>query len=229
MTFPEASPVQSGDEANGTSPAAYRLIRKADQMDGYIWRVPTLLGVMACFTLALFAAGVCASIMRRRRDSVSATLITVCLLTLIAIAGGIALRMTAASIARSLGVRFELFQPGPAAYIAPLVLAAFAFAVGRRMLHGTWTNLRAALFYLWLFVFTAANVVNWCSPGFCETIGFPFPWQYWSDVIFLDPPNEGFWDVAALLGQLLAAGLNLATFVFVSRVLTRVRIRGSSA
>jgi hypothetical protein len=126
-------------------------------------------------------------------------------------------------------VSFEFFQPGPAAYIAPMVFAAFAFAVGKRTLHGTWTNLRAALFYLWLFVFTAANVVNRCSPGFCEAIGFPLPWQYWSDDIFLNPPNEWFWDVVALLGQLLAAGLNLATFVLVSRALTRVRIRGRAA
>jgi hypothetical protein len=183
---------------------------------------------MACSALALFAAAVCASIITGKRRSIRATLISGGFIVLIAIAAAMALRMTAASIARSLGVRFEDFQPGPAAYIAPLVFAGFAFAVGRRMLHGTWTNLRAALFYLWLFVFTATNVVNRCSPGFCETIGFPFPWQYWSDDIFLGP-DAWFWDVAALFGQLLAAGLNLATFVLVSQVLTRVRIRGRPA
>jgi hypothetical protein len=148
-------------------------------------------------------------------------------IVLIALAGAMALRMTSASIARSLGVRFEDFQPGPAAYIAPLVFGGFAFAVGKHMLQGTWTNLRAALFYLWLIVFTGLNVVNRCSPGFCETIGFPLPWQYWSDAILVGP-DEWFWDVVAGLGQLLAAALNLATFVLGSRVVTRVRIVASS-
>ena len=44
-------------------------------MDGYVWRVPTELGVMACSALALFAAAVFASIITGRRRSIRATLI----------------------------------------------------------------------------------------------------------------------------------------------------------
>jgi hypothetical protein len=110
-------------------------------MEGYIWRVPMEEGVMACSALALFAAIVCASNITVRRRSIGATLISGGFIALIALAGAVALRMTSATIARSLGVRFEDFQPGPAAHIAPLVFAGFAFAVGKHMLQGTWTNL----------------------------------------------------------------------------------------
>ena len=99
---------------------------------------------------------------------------------------------------------------------------AFAFAVGDRLLEKAWTGRGALLFYAWLLVFTSMNVINWCSPGWCTTIGFPLPWLTWSDAIMTigDGRVAG---VIAAVGKLFAAALDLLTFVGAAVVLTRVR------
>jgi hypothetical protein len=150
-------------------------------MDGHVWRIPTLLAVMACSMLLLFAAGVAASNARRRVRSVRVALATLSLLVLLS---AVAIRMTATLIARELEISASHIDPGPIGYFAPAMFAAFAYAVARRTLQGAWTSRSALLFYLWLMVFTAANIVNRCTPGWCETIGFPFAWRSWSDAIF---------------------------------------------
>jgi len=101
------------------------------------------------------------------------------------------------------------------------MFAAFAYAVARRTLQGAWTSRAAVLFYVWLMVFTAANIVNRCAPGWCETIGFPFAWRSWSDAIFeLDGAWMGVLDRAT---ETVAAALNLVTFAVVAGLLTRGR------
>jgi len=48
--------------------------RQADPVDEHVWRVPTLLGVMAVSAWLLFAAVVMSAVLIRRRPSVSMTL-----------------------------------------------------------------------------------------------------------------------------------------------------------
>jgi hypothetical protein len=144
-------------------------------MDGHVWRIPTLFGVMACSALLLFAAGVVGSVVTHRRHSAAFKLGTGALLVLLAVLTVIAVRATAVVIARSLEVSVIYVDPGPLGYVAPLTFAAFALAAGRRLLSEAWTGRRAVLFYGWLLGFTAANVVNRCSPGWCATVGFPSP------------------------------------------------------
>jgi hypothetical protein len=40
-------------------------------------------------------------------------------------------------------------------------------------------------FVAFVLVFAAFNFANWCSPGWCERFGFPFPYSWWSDAIFV--------------------------------------------
>ena len=200
-------------------------------MSGDIWRVPTVLGVMACAAMVLFAAGVVAwNIVRRkpsagRAPSVIAGLGLLCALTVLAI------RAEAARVARAIEIDVAYVDPGLLGYAAPILFAGFAFLAGRRILRDVWTGASALVFYLWFVVFTAANVVNWCSPGWCALIGFPFPWQSWSDGIltFGDPDEQRFWDVVGTIWTALKAVLDLAIFVAVAELLARgLRARPSA-
>jgi hypothetical protein len=196
-------------------------------MDGYVWRIPTLFGVMACSALLLFAAGVAGSVVMRRRHSAAHKLATGAVLGLLAVLAGIAIRATAAMIARSVEINVMYVDPGPLGYLAPIAFAAFAFAVGHRLFGEAWTGWRAVLFYGWLVGFTAANVVNRCSPGWCATVGFPFTWYAWSDAtLTLDDDRVGYLiDRVETIGKGIGAVLNLFTFVAVAIVVARVRIR----
>ncbi len=72
----------------------------------------------------------------------------------------------------------------------------------------------------WVLIFTAANTIDRCSPGWCTTIGFPFPWQTWSDVLF---DAGGFGQVMDAVG----GALDLLVFMGVAVVITRARPRVS--
>ena len=148
-----------------------------------VWRVPTILGVMACSALALFAAAVIGSMVIRRRNALATTVAVIASVGVLATVPAIGMRMTAARIAESVGIDVMYIDPGVAGYFAPPLFAAFAFLVGDRVLDRRWTDRRALLFCVWVVTFTTLNVINYCSPGWCETIGFPFPWRAWSDSI----------------------------------------------
>ena len=185
-------------------------------MDADIWRVPTLFGVMACSSLLLFAAGALAS-----HYAPGAITRAAGIQLLLAISTAFAIRTTASGIARALDISVSYVDPGPLGYIVPVAFAAFAFVVGKRLLKGTWTGWRALLFYGWLVVFTAANVINWCAPGWCATIGFPFPWHIWSDSILTVEDNR-FAEFVGTFGSVIAAVLDLLTFIGVSSLLARL-------
>lgn len=184
-----------------------------------IWRIPTTLAVMAVAAIALFAGAVGLALIGRRCSRARVAAIAV-------VGGGLvalsvfAIRATAARVADTLGVSAVFVDPGPPGYAAPVLFAGFLLATASRMLDRTWTGLPAALFYAWAVVFTALNIVNYCSPGWCETIGFPLPWSRWSDAILT------FNDEPVSRGQMLAVAIastlvNLAAFVFVARLLRR--------
>jgi hypothetical protein len=150
---------------------------------------------------------------------------TAVVLVLLAVFTAIAVRAAAALIARSLEISVTHVDPGPIGYLAPTSFAAFAFAVGQRLLGGAWAGRPALLFYAWLLGFTAANVVNRCSPGWCATVGFPFAWYAWSDAL-VTFGSERFEYLIDTIGEIIGAGVNLLTFVVVASVLTRGRVRG---
>lgn len=171
---------------------------------------------MACSALILFAAAVAGWATARRRRSAVMKGLTAAALTLLVLLTATAIRVSAASIARSLEIRVAYVDPGFLGYLAPAAFAGFAFIAAWRALEDVWTSPSALRFYVWVLGFTAANVVNWCSPGWCETIGFPFVWRNWSDAIGYD---DRFRHVTDAIG----GALNLLTFAAVSWALTRRR------
>lgn len=191
-------------------------------MNEHVWRIPTVLGVMACSALVLFAAGVVGSALTRRPQSVSSRLAMTTVLSLLALITAVGLRVTVTLVARTHDISVRYVDPGPIGYVAPAMFAGFAFVVAKGMLRDAWTSPSALLFYAWLLGFTAANIINRCQPGWCGTIGFPFTWQSWSDVFLSD---GGF----RRLMEVVGAVLNLVTFVAVAGVLTRIRVPRRSA
>jgi hypothetical protein len=135
-------------------------------MDGHVWRVPVLLGVMAVCSLTLFAARVVAAMLARRRTSSLVRVgVATAVVSFAAVASVIAGQTTSLRFAQMLEIDVTHVEPGPLAYLATAAFSEFAFLVGRRMLGGVWTSRSALIFYAWLVVFTAANVIDWCSPG----------------------------------------------------------------
>jgi hypothetical protein len=193
-------------------------------MEPHLWRVPTLFAVMACSALLLFAAGVIGSVVTRRRPSSTLRFGTVVVLVLLAVVCAVATRATAWQIARSQEISVVHVDPSFAGYLTPTVFAGFAFAVGRWMLNGAWTGRPALLFYAWLLGFTAANVVNRCSPGWCATVGFPLAWYSWSDSL-VTLGNDRFDYLIDVFGDAFGAVVNLLTFVVVASLLTRGRVQ----
>jgi hypothetical protein len=189
-------------------------------MAGYVWRVPALLGVMACAAVLLFAVKALAAILLRRRSSTLRLIAAAATLGVVTLLSFFALRATAIAIARDLEVSVALVEPGRLAYLAPLLFAAFLWSVGRWVLGSSWTSRSALLYYAWVLIFTAANTIDRCSPGWCTTIGFPFPWQTWSDVLF---DAGGFRQVMDAVGS----ALDLLVFMGVAVVITRARPRVS--
>ena len=195
---------------------------------GHIWRIPAVLGVMAGSALLLVAAAVTWLTIARGRHSAGARRGMGAVVVLLAVCSAIAVRVAATLVARSLEIDVTDVDPGVVGYVAPTMFAAFALAVGDRTLKRAWTSRRALLFYLWLFVFTAANVVNRCAPGWCASIGFPFPWQSWSDSIMTFGDGR-IVNAIATIGAIVCAVLDLLTFAAVARALGRIRIPGRPA
>jgi hypothetical protein len=191
------------------------------------WRVPTILGVMACSALTLFAAAVFVSIVIRRGTSRGTTAVLIAALGCLTIGGAAAIRATSLSIARALEVDVKYVDPGPAGYIAPLVFAAFLLVVGEWLLGRRWRDRRAALYCACVLAFTALNVVNYCPSGWCETIGFPFAWREWSDAMLVFEAPDIVQVLMESVGPAVAALVDLCVFVGVARVLTRKRRPGA--
>ena len=185
-------------------------------MNTHVWRVPAVLGVIACGALLLFSAGVVASIVARHRSSTAGRVTIGATLGVLVVATGLATRTVAVAISENLGISITSIDPGPLGYLAPAMFASFAWIVGDRLLHDSWTSRSALLYYAWLFVFTGANTVNRCSPGWCMTVGFPLAWHSWSDHLFVDDSFSAYIEVMNGL-------LDLTTFVAVAALLTRAR------
>lgn len=191
-------------------------------MASYIWLVPKVFGVIAGAALVLFAAGVIGAVAIRRHRSWPSRIVAGTVLVLLVVAAAVAIRATVESVARALDINVNYVDPGPPGYIAPPAFAALALVVGKRVLNDKWSGGRAYLFYAWLVAFTLLNVVNRCAPGWCETIGFPLSWHYWSDemVTMGDGRLQKF---AHAIWVIVAVAVDLLTFAGVARSLQKQR------
>jgi hypothetical protein len=191
-------------------------------MPYHLWRIPPVLGVMACCALLLFAAAVSLWLGVRRRSTI-ARITGAVIFGLLVVLTRLPITAMAAEIARYYQVDFVYARPSRLWYLLPALFACFAFMVGRWVLDDRWISRRALLFYAWLVAFTGANVVNTCTPGWCGRIGLPFPWDTWSDAI-LTGPADRLSEFMSAAFVVFAAVADLSTFLLVAALLVRPRL-----
>jgi len=84
------------------------------------------------------------------------------------------------------GLNSMFVDPWPIAACTPavfdLVVLVASFAIFRNVPRSA-LMLQRVSFYAAAVAFFALNVVNGCTPGWCERFGFPFAYSAWSDAV----------------------------------------------
>jgi len=185
----------------------------------YVWRIPLPFfgALVASASLALVWLGV--ATLRRRAQSVivRGLLLSVAVIAAI-LSPGLVDVIIRDELERMSGLGVYVHY-SPYIFLAPTFLVALLFGIsqfafprrGAESAYG-W-HLK---FWLIALAFTILNLANWCSPGWCERFGFPFPYSWWSDaIIIMNGENL----TAGL--SLLALAANITVFLFAVAVLAR--------
>jgi hypothetical protein len=152
-------------------------------MRDHLGPMSTIAAAIAVGALLFFGGLVAAAAARQRLSPPRGHDATILAVVSMSVVAAVVLRLSAAYVAAQVGVDRVLVQPTALAYLVPLAVGAFVFAVGAWVLDGAWAATRAWRYYIWLVAFAFANVINWCSPGWCLTLGFPVPWYSSSDSV----------------------------------------------
>lgn len=157
----------------------------------YVWRIPVLL-FSPLITTALLL-GVCAALLAWRHSVRSGHAKGILLaLTIVALASS-PIAVTGfinGFAARGSGIMRTYIHPATSTLWLPAVAAPAMLLLAHRlfpydgMMPKVCVRYRLAFFSTAL-VFALLNVVNWCSPGWCERYGFPLPYWSWSDSIVI--------------------------------------------
>ena len=103
--------------------------------------------------------------------------------------------------------------------VASVAIVVAGYSLFRRSQVPSATKWRIA-FVGACFGFAFLNLANWCSPGWCERFGFPFPYSWWSDAIIIMNGKN-----LSAGASTLALAANFATFAFVVVVMVRTARR----
>jgi hypothetical protein len=173
----------------------------------YVCRIPVL-AFAPLLTTALLLP-LCAGLLRWRRVQVSISV------------RGMSLALMTVALLVSPAVVYELIDFLPArdreltrAYIHPAAVTLWSPSVAvpvmllasDRLFPCVDMSPRVCVSYRFafssaVFLFVLLNVVNWCTPGWCESYGFPLPYSWWSDAIMI------------IDGEYVTAGMSIAALV----------------
>jgi hypothetical protein len=115
----------------------------------------------------------------------------------------------------------------PYLYLSPAFVVTLLFGISRLLFprRGATSVFRWRLkFWVVAFAFTLLNIANWCSPGWCERFGFPFPYSWWSDAIIVMNGKN-----LTAGTSLVAFGANISVFFLVIAALGRAYHRSTTA
>ena len=153
----------------------------------YVWRIP-----LANFAALLAFCGVVIvwEISALLRHHTSSNLKRGLLVGVAVVAALISPFLVAVVLERELTMlasRGVYVRIGPVIYVGPAVAAGLLFAVSRLAVRTGSPSAGLARAVFWVTAATVAtlNLSNWCSPGWCERFGFPFPYSWWSDAIVI--------------------------------------------
>ena len=195
----------------------------------YVWRLP----LFSFAILASTAAVVCALVVvlhlrgRTRIPIIRGIFSAIAVLTVIAgpVLTSMMIRRPLAEASRhGLYIDPPFFVFWIPAVVATLLIVAarllFPSAAGR---DGT-AKYRAG-FVAMLLLFALLNCANWCSPGWCERYGFPFPYSWWSDAMLVMAGKNltaGFSRIAIFLDIAVAAAASWALAAYYRRSISRL-------
>ena len=154
----------------------------------YIWRIPLPLFGALVASISLALVWIAVASLRRRAKSIVARAILLSAAVVATILSPLMVHLiTADELERmvKLGVYIHY---SPHIFLAPAFLVALLFGISQLAFPRGGTNPVHSWhlkFWLIALVFTVLNVANWCSPGWCERFGFPFPYSWWSDAIII--------------------------------------------
>ena len=185
----------------------------------YVWRIPLpFFGALVAGTsLALVWIGVAS--LRHHWQSVVARGLLLSVATIAAILSPLLVEVIIRDELERMAKLGFYIHYSTYIFLSPAFLVVLLFWISRLIFprRGSESSYRWHLkFWLTAFAFTVLNIANWCSPGWCERFGFPFPYSWWSDaIISMNGENltEGL--------SLLALTGNMMVFLFVVAVLSR--------
>ena len=185
----------------------------------YIWRFPLpLFGVLVAGT-GLALTWIAVASLRRRVKTIVARGLLLSVAVVAALLSPVVVHAIVADELEKMARLGVYAHYSPYIFLAPAVLVAALFGIRRVAFPRGEANLAHRWnlsFWLIAFAFTALNIVNWCSPGWCEHFGFPFPYSWWSDAILI-LNGENFSAGRSVIAFLANAMVFLAVVAVLSR------------
>ena len=155
----------------------------------YVWRFPVLSFALLTVTSVLAALLLMLIELRARNpNSVIRGLLTSTSLLALLASPVLVAAMTEKEL-RLLAEHGHWRHYGPQVFAAPLVFAALLLVAAYALFPSREVErqpLKWRIYFLATCLgFSALNLINWCSPGWCERFGFPFPYLWWSDAVVI--------------------------------------------
>jgi hypothetical protein len=155
----------------------------------YVWRFPVLSFAILVVTSGLVAVLLLLIELRARNpNSVIRGLLTSTSLLALLASPALVGTLTEREL-RLLAEHGVWRHYGPQVFAAPLVFAALLLVAAYALFPSREVEsqpLKWRFYFLATCLgFSALNLINWCSPGWCERFGFPFPYSWWSDAVLI--------------------------------------------
>lgn len=151
----------------------------------YVWRLPLVsFAVLATTVVLVIVLSWLFAARRRTASAVARGVLSGCGILAVLASPFLMYAITEVELRRLM--RLGVFGH----YGVPVFLAPAAAAIALLLLSRTLFPLPSpaaakwrAMFWAVSFLFALLNLLNWCSPGWCERFGFPIPYSWWSDSI----------------------------------------------
>jgi hypothetical protein len=186
----------------------------------YVWRLP-LFSYAVLVTTALVYGAVAAALWLRGRTPVLVMRGLFASAVVVAMfAAPFLMHMLTRGPLAAAAQRGLFIDPAPFLGFVPAVAAIVLVALSRLAFpagdHPKVTLMYRAYFVSLLFVLAVLNLANWCTPGWCERFGFPFPYSWWSDAIVVmngENLSAGVSSIALALNVAVAAAASYSLFL----------------
>lgn len=153
----------------------------------HVWRLPLVNFAALLALVALVIAWEALAWLRRHSEGDIARGIGVAVGAIVAMSSPLIVRAIVDPELRDLASRGVYLHYGTMIYLGPSIAAAILFALSRRAIpqSAPRVGLARTVFWVTAVALSTLNLANWCSPGWCQRFGFPFPYSWWSDAILV--------------------------------------------